>query len=75
VTRPVPKRTSRRFRPLFPDADEILRRAEYVAVQPVRHCYLCGSIESAKRRMVTVDEWQCEDDPGCGRRLLRRERA
>lgn len=47
---------------LFPDADDVLRRAAQVRTKHRRACAGCGSVESEKR-----GEW-CADLAGCGRR-------
>jgi hypothetical protein len=68
MTRPLPKRTTSRLKrnALFPDAAEILRRAE--AVQTVRPCEICGSCEARMIQMQSYDGFVCRDSIGCGRR-------
>lgn len=77
MTRPLPKRTTRRVRRnrLFPDALEVLRRGEAVRVAPVRPCEVCGSEESEKREMRTFDGHVCVDELGCWRRQNKARRV
>lgn len=64
--------TKSAVRALYPDWQDVLARAEAVRVQ--RECFLCGSVTSAKKRMGTMDEWQCAaGDADCGRRAMKRE--
>lgn len=77
MTRTLPKRTTRRVKrnALFPDAAELLRRAEDVRTVPIRHCEICGTdgAELVERR--TFDGWVCLDLNGCGRRENRARRV
>lgn len=60
-----------RFKPLFPDALDVLARGEAVRIKQ-GECYLCGAKEAHLVQMRSKDEWRCASDDGCGRRLRRR---